>query len=135
MRSRSPRSACARNPRKHRRRPCALPVPRSRGWTRPRSRCSASDRWRGSDPGAAMNVILRWLLDLLQRFVRTLDWSLCAALFALMSIALAVLYSAGGENGMPLVYAQGAHYAVGPAPMWVLSGVTPSRNRTSDGWG
>src|SRR3546814_11290920 len=76
-----------------------------------------------------MNVILRWLLDLLQRFVRTLDWSLCAALFALMAIALAVLYSAGGDSGMQLVYAQGARYAVGLAAMWVLSRVTPPRLR------
>src|SRR3546814_20748534 len=76
-----------------------------------------------------MNVILRWFLDLLQRFVRTLDWSLCAALFALMAIALAVLYSAGGDSGLQLVYAQGARSAVGLAAMWVLSRVTPPRLR------
>jgi rod shape determining protein RodA len=76
-----------------------------------------------------MNIILRWLLDLVQRFVRTLDWSLCAALFALMAIALAVLYSAGGQNGMDLVVAQGARYGVGLAAMWGLSRVTPLRLR------
>jgi rod shape determining protein RodA len=64
-----------------------------------------------------------------QRFVRTLDWSLCAALFALMAIALAVLYSAGGHNGMDLVVAQGARYGVGLAAMWGLSRVTPPRLR------
>jgi rod shape determining protein RodA len=76
-----------------------------------------------------VNAILRWLLDLFLRFVRTLDWSLCAALFALMAIALAVLYSAGGHNGMDLVVAQGARYGVGLAAMWGLSRVTPPRLR------
>ena len=76
-----------------------------------------------------MNTIVQWLLHLLLRFVRTLDWSLCAALFALMAIALAVLYSAGGQNGMDLVVAQGARYGVGLAAMWGLSRVTPLRLR------
>ena len=76
-----------------------------------------------------MNTIAQWLLHLLLRFVRTLDWSLCAALFALMAIALAVLYSAGGQNGMDLVVAQGARYGVGLAAMWGLSRVTPLRLR------
>ena len=76
-----------------------------------------------------MNTIVQWLLHLLLRFVRTLDWSLCAALFALMAIALAVLYSAGGQNGMDLVVAQGARYGVGLTAMWGLSRVTPLRLR------
>ncbi len=76
-----------------------------------------------------MNTILRWLLDLLLRFVRSLDGSLCLALFALMAIALAVLYSAGGPGGMQLVQAQAARYAVGLAAMWALSRLTPLRLR------
>src|SRR3546814_9095969 len=46
-----------------------------------------------------------------------------------MAIALAGLYSAGGDSCMQLVYAQGARYAVGLAAMWVLSRVTPPRLR------
>lgn len=76
-----------------------------------------------------MNEILRWLLDLLLRFTRTLDLPLCAALLALMAIALAVLYSAGGGNGMALVTAQGARFAVGLAAMWALSRMSPLRLR------
>ncbi len=76
-----------------------------------------------------MSVILRWLLDLLQRFVRTLDPWLCAALFALMAIALAVLYSAGGQGGSQLVVAQSIRYGVGLAAMWVLSRASPLRLR------
>ena len=76
-----------------------------------------------------MNTILRWLLDLLGRFTRTLDWPLCAALAALMGIALAVLYSAGDEGGMRLVQQQGARYAVGLAAMWVISRLTPLQLR------
>ena len=76
-----------------------------------------------------MSTILRWLLELLQRFTRTLDWPLCAALFALMAIALAVLYSAGGDAGSHLVLAQGVRYGVGLGAMWVLSRVTPLQLR------
>ena len=45
-----------------------------------------------------MNVILRWLADLLLRFLRSLDLPLLAALLALMGVGLAVLYSAGSES-------------------------------------
>ena len=51
-----------------------------------------------------MSVILRWLFDLLLRFLRTVDLPLLGALLALMAIGLAVLYSAGNES-MRLVYA------------------------------
>ena len=67
-----------------------------------------------------MNVILRWLLEMLQRFVRTLDWPLLAALLALMGIGLAVLHSASGQN-MAMVTSQAARYGVGLAGMWLLS--------------
>jgi rod shape determining protein RodA len=75
-----------------------------------------------------LNVILRWLFDMAARFTRTLDWPLCAALFALMGIGLAVLYSAGNESPR-LVMAQGARYAIGFAAMWALSRVPPKRLR------
>jgi len=78
---------------------------------------------------AAVSVILRWLLDLLQRFTRTLDPWLCAALLALMVIALAVLYSAGGQNGHQLVLAQAVRYGVGLAAMWALSRASALRLR------
>ncbi len=71
-----------------------------------------------------MNTILRWLLDLFARFVRTLDWPLLAALLALMGIGLAVLHSAGGQN-MGLVKSQAARYVVGLGAMWLLSRVPP----------
>ncbi|MGH8032499.1 MAG: rod shape-determining protein RodA [Luteimonas sp.] len=76
-----------------------------------------------------MNTILHWLLELLQRFTRTLDWSLCAALAALMAIGLAVLYSAGGQ-APPLMIAQGARYGVGLAAMWGLSRLSPLQLRS-----
>ncbi|MDX1549220.1 MAG: rod shape-determining protein RodA, partial [Lysobacter spongiicola] len=66
-----------------------------------------------------MTIILRWLLDLLVRFTRTLDLPLLGALLALMVIGLAVLYSAGGQS-TSLVFAQGARFAVGLAAMWGL---------------
>ncbi|MGJ4804933.1 rod shape-determining protein RodA [Luteimonas sp. SDU82] len=71
-----------------------------------------------------MNTILRWLLDLVGRFLRTLDWPLLAALLALMGIGLAVLHSAGGQNPA-LVQSQGARYVVGLGVMWLLSRVPP----------
>jgi rod shape determining protein RodA len=77
-----------------------------------------------------MSAILRWLLDIFVRLTRTLDWPLCAALFALMAIGLAVLYSAGGESPR-LVYAQGARYAVGFGAMWLLSRLSPHRLRNA----
>lgn len=77
-----------------------------------------------------MDVILRWLLDLVARFTRSLDWLLCAALLALMAIGLAVLYSASGQ-AREVVLSQGARYAVGLAVMWALSRVTPIRLRAA----
>ncbi|WP_149195799.1 rod shape-determining protein RodA [Luteimonas suaedae] len=76
-----------------------------------------------------MSVILRWLLDLVARFVRTLDWPLCAALVMLMGIGLAVLYSASGQNSQ-MVLAQAVRYGVGLGAMWLLSRVTPLRLRS-----
>src|SRR5690606_33566998 len=78
--------------------------------------------------GNAMNVILRWLLDMWLRFTRTLDWPLLAALAALMAIGLAVLHSASGQN-MQMVVAQAMRYGVGLGAMWLLSRVTPLRLR------
>ncbi|MEG3191724.1 rod shape-determining protein RodA [Lysobacter sp. D1-1-M9] len=75
-----------------------------------------------------MSVILRWLLDLLARLLRTLDWPLLGALSALMAIGLAVLYSAGGQS-TSLVIAQGARFGVGLAAMWALSRMPPSQLR------
>jgi rod shape determining protein RodA len=75
-----------------------------------------------------MSVILRWLFDLLLRFLRTIDLPLLGALLALMAIGLAVLYSAGNES-MHLVYAQGARFAVGLGALWALSRVQPTRLR------
>ena len=77
-----------------------------------------------------MSEMLRWLLDLVRYFLRTLDWPLLVALGALMGIGLAVLYSAGGETqGTRLMLAQGARFAAGVAAMWALSRVTPTRLR------
>jgi len=77
-----------------------------------------------------VNTILRWLLQLLARTTRTLDWSLCAALGALMAISLVVLYSAGNESPR-LVLAQGARFGVGVVAMWAFSRLKPTRLR---GW-
>ena len=77
-----------------------------------------------------MSAILRFLLDLFLRFTRTLDWWLLGALAGLMSIGLAVLYSAGGESER-LVVAQGARYAVGLGAMWLLSRLPPYRLRNA----
>ena len=75
-----------------------------------------------------MKIILRWLLDLLTRFMRTLDLPLLGALLALMVIGLAVLYSAGGQS-TSLVFAQGARFGVGLAAMWGLSRLPPMQLR------
>ncbi|QDW66970.1 rod shape-determining protein RodA [Luteimonas granuli] len=75
-----------------------------------------------------MNDILRFLLELLQRFVRTLDWMLLGALLALMGIGLAVLHSAGGQDNA-LVVSQGARYGVGLGVLWLLSRVPLQRLR------
>ncbi len=77
-----------------------------------------------------MSAILRWLFDLAARLLRTLDWQLCAALFALMGIGLAVLYSAGGGS-KTLVVAQAARYAVGFGALWALSRIPPHRLRNA----
>lgn len=80
-----------------------------------------------------MNIILRWLADLLQRFMRTLDLPLLGALLALMAIGLAVLYSAGNQS-TSLVVAQGARFAVGLGFLWLLSRVPPSQLRNWTPW-
>ena len=80
-----------------------------------------------------MRFILRWLLDLLLRFVRTLDLPLLGALLALMGIGLAVLYSAGDQSSQ-LVIAQGARFAVGLGFMWLLSRMPPSQLRNWTPW-
>ncbi len=76
-----------------------------------------------------MSAFVRWLLDLFQRFTRSLDLPLLAALLALMGIGLAVLYSAGNENPR-LVMAQGARYGVGLGALWLLSRVSPTQLRS-----
>ena len=74
-----------------------------------------------------MNIILRWLLDLVVRFFRTIDLMLLGALLALMAIGLAVLYSAGQSSS--LVVAQAVRFAVGLGAMWALSRLPPSQLR------
>lgn len=77
-----------------------------------------------------MKDILRWLGGLLEKTVRTVDWPLLLALCGLMGFGLMVLYSAGGEaQGMRLVMAQGARFAIGLGLMWLLSRVPPTRLR------
>jgi rod shape determining protein RodA len=74
----------------------------------------------------------RWLLELLGKAVRTLDWPLLLALLALMGIGLMVQYSAGGDNyGMRNMLAHGSRFAIGLAAMWALSRVPLVRLR---GW-
>jgi rod shape determining protein RodA len=75
-----------------------------------------------------MTEILRWLLDLVRRFMRTLDLPLLGALLALMAIGLPVLYSAA-DNSMRMVIAQGARFGVGLAAMWALSRMPPTQLR------
>ncbi|MFP5374691.1 MAG: rod shape-determining protein RodA [Gammaproteobacteria bacterium] len=75
-----------------------------------------------------MGVILRWLLDLLLRLLRSIDPWLTAALLALMAIGLAVLYSAGGDS-TALVKAQAARFVVGLGALWLLSRLTPAQLR------
>jgi rod shape determining protein RodA len=74
-----------------------------------------------------MSIILRWLLDLLVRFFRTIDLALLGALLALMVIGLAVLYSAGQST--TLVIAQALRFAVGLGAMWALSRLPPTQLR------
>lgn len=69
-----------------------------------------------------MNVLLRMLLDLLLRFLRTLDLPLLGGLLALMGLGLATQYSAGNES-VRGVAMQGAFYCVGLGALWVASRV------------
>src|SRR5690606_7105795 len=70
--------------------------------------------------GGAMKGLLRILLELLQRFARTLDLPLLAGLLALMGIGLATQFSAGNES-LRGVAMQGAFYCVGLGALWVAS--------------
>ena len=67
-----------------------------------------------------MNILLRWLAELLLRFVRSLDLPLLAALLALMGVGLAVLYSAGNESSR-LLLTQGAYFGIGLVALWLVS--------------
>ncbi|MES2858846.1 MAG: rod shape-determining protein RodA [Pseudomonadota bacterium] len=67
-----------------------------------------------------MNIILRWVADMLLRFLRSLDLPLLAGLLALMGIGLAVLYSAGNESSR-LVLTQGVYFGIGLGALWLLS--------------
>ncbi|MEO5630066.1 MAG: FtsW/RodA/SpoVE family cell cycle protein, partial [Thermomonas sp.] len=69
-----------------------------------------------------MNVILRYLLDLLLRFVRSLDLMLLAALVALMGIGLVMQYSASNESTR-MVTTQGVYFCVGLGALWAASRV------------
>ncbi|KAB8314740.1 rod shape-determining protein RodA [Tolypothrix campylonemoides VB511288] len=80
-----------------------------------------------------MNIILRWLLDRLAAFTRTLDLPLLGALLALMAIGLVVLYSAGDQS-MRLVVAQGARFGVGLGALWLLSRLPPAQLRYWTPW-
>lgn len=74
-----------------------------------------------------MSIILRWLLDMVMRFFRTIDLPLLGALLALMTIGLAVLYSAGQSGS--LVMAQALRFGVGLGALWALSRLSPSQLR------
>ena len=69
-----------------------------------------------------MSLILRWLVDLLLRFLRSLDLPLLAALLGLMVVGLAVLYSAGNQSPR-LVVTQGAYFGIGLGALWLVSRV------------
>jgi len=76
-----------------------------------------------------MKAFARLLLHFVQRFVRTLDLPLLAALLAIMVAGIVVLYSAG--NGSPrFAMAQGARYTVGLGAMWLLSRIPPQLLRS-----
>ncbi|MBA3487871.1 MAG: rod shape-determining protein RodA, partial [Lysobacter sp.] len=74
-----------------------------------------------------MSIILRWLLDMVARFFRSIDLPLLGALLALMMIGLAVLYSAGQSGS--LVMAQALRFGVGLGALWALSRLSPSQLR------
>ena len=67
-----------------------------------------------------MNTILRYLADLLLRFLRSIDLPLLAALLALMAIGLATLYSASNESTRMLA-TQGAYFGIGLGMLWLAS--------------
>lgn len=69
-----------------------------------------------------MKALLALLLDMLQRFVRSLDAPLMMALMALMAAGLVTQYSAGNES-MRGVMMQGAYFGVGCGALWVVSRV------------
>ena len=69
-----------------------------------------------------MKFLLRWLLELLQRFARSLDLPMLAVLLALMVVGLATQYSASNES-VRGVAMQGAFYLVGLLALWVSSRV------------
>ncbi len=69
-----------------------------------------------------MNIILRWLFDLLLRFVRSLDPWLLLALLALMAVGLATQYSASNESAR-LATTQGVYFCVGLVALWMASRV------------
>jgi len=75
-----------------------------------------------------MNALARILIDVTARLLRTVDLWLLGALLALMTIGLAVLYSAGSETPH-LVWAQAARFVFGLAAMWGLSRIPPTRLR------
>ena len=67
-----------------------------------------------------MKYLLRWLLDLLLRFTRSLDLPMLAVLLVLMGVGLATQYSASNES-VRGVTMQGAFYVVGLVALWVSS--------------
>lgn len=73
-------------------------------------------------------ILLRWLLDLVRRFMRTIDLPLLGALVALMVIGSAVLYSAA-DGSTRMLLARIAHYGLGLAAMWAISRIPPHQLR------
>ena len=73
-------------------------------------------------------ILVRWLLDVLRRLTATIDLPLLGALLGLMSIGLAVIYSAG-DGSTRMVIARGAHYGLGLAAMWAISRIPPHQLR------
>ncbi|MDE2407838.1 MAG: rod shape-determining protein RodA [Xanthomonadaceae bacterium] len=69
-----------------------------------------------------MKYLMQWLLELLQRFLRSLDLPLLAAVLMLMGIGLATQYSASNES-VRGVSMQAAFYIVGLGALWVASRV------------
>ena len=69
-----------------------------------------------------MKYLLQWLLEMLQRFLRSLDLPLLAVILMLMGIGLATQYSASNES-VRGVSMQGAFYVVGLGALWVTSRV------------